>query len=191
MAVALGIVSGLRLNELMEAAKVVHLRGRRPWLTGGMRGAKTSHSPSCPLQTLARHSDVFCPGHLLPGVGGRYPPFGTCSAEAKSHPYRLRAQVHPSPPAFEIQVHLLPQYGLVSWGHEGRQEDGGRQKEETGAGLTCVLLIPSSRSRVTSACRSNSVWATRSSCSAWEGRGMSARTRTAPQLPSHRLLPRP
>lgn len=33
--------------------------------------------------------------------------------------------------------------------------------------LTCVLLIPSSRRRVTSACLSNSVWATRSSCSAW------------------------
>lgn len=35
------------------------------------------------------------------------------------------------------------------------------------AKLTCVLLIPSSRRRVTSACLSNSVWATRSSCSAW------------------------
>jgi len=33
--------------------------------------------------------------------------------------------------------------------------------------LTCVLLMPSSRRRVTSACLSNSVWATRSSCSAW------------------------
>lgn len=39
--------------------------------------------------------------------------------------------------------------------------------EEVGT-LTWVLLIPSSRRRVTSACRSNSVWATRSSCSDWE-----------------------
>lgn len=39
--------------------------------------------------------------------------------------------------------------------------------------LTCVLPMPSSSSLVTSACRSNSAWATRSSCSAcrriWTG----------------------
>lgn len=36
--------------------------------------------------------------------------------------------------------------------------------------LTCVLLMPSSSSLVTSACRSNSVCATRSSCSACRGK---------------------